>query len=179
MAQLGSNLAPTWPHLGSTWAHLGAPGSPKTYENLMFLYVFATSPLCGLRCPRWSQDGPKMAPRRPQDGPKSPQGGPKTAPRRLQMAPRWLQDGAKTTSRRPKTTPSRFQVAFRNNLTLANLRMASKLPPRWLKMPPSCFQDGNFTPTWPNLASSSPPRGPTKPHLHHKNKHFLWEGLYF
>ena len=118
--------------------------------------------------PRWPQDGPKTAPRWPQEPPRRPQDGSK-----------WPRDGSKMAPRRPQDGPRRLQVAFRNNLTLANLRMASKLPPRWLKMPPSCFQDGNFTPTWPNLASSSPPRGPTKPHLHHKSKHFLWEGLYF
>ena len=121
--QLGFNLAPTWPHLGSTWAHLGGPGSPKTCENLRFLYVFATSPL-------WSQDGPKMAPRRlqdraktppsrfqvafkfhlilaalqnlprcPQDGPRAPPGSPKRPPRSLQEAPR--------SHKKPQETPKR------------------------------------------------------------------------
>ena len=62
---------------------------------------------------------------------------------------------------------------------------------------PSCLQvafkmaqDRNLGPTWPNLAPSwphlgsqeapkRPPRGPKRPYLHHKNEHFVWEGLYF
>ena len=45
-----------------------------------------------------SQDGPKMAPRRPQDSPKRPQDGPnQDGPK---MAPRWPQEGPKI---RPKT----------------------------------------------------------------------------
>ena len=55
-------------------------------------------------------------------------------------------------------------------------------------------QDRNLGPTWPHLgpilasawlarrpqeAPQRPPRGPKKPHLRHKNEHFVWEGCYF
>ena len=67
------------------------------------------------RCPRWHQDGPKMAqestqtapdgpnmsPRWPQDGSKIGQDGPKMA----QEGPRWPQDGPKMSQDGPKMRP--------------------------------------------------------------------------
>ena len=57
--------------------------------------------------------------------------------------------------------------------------VASKLPPRWLKM----ATWAQLGPTWLHLglilAPKRPPRGPRKPQLHHKTYHFMWEGRYF
>ena len=67
--------------------------------------------------PRWPQDGPQIAPRRPkmdprwpQDGPRWTQDGPKTA----QDGPKTAQDGPKMAPRWPKMaqdTPKMDQVA--------------------------------------------------------------------
>ena len=70
------------------------------------------------------------------------------------------------------------------------LKMASKLPPRWLKI----ATWAQLGPTWlhlvPPRGSKRRPRGsqvapkmlqeaPKKPHLHHRNEHFVWEVFNF